>query len=240
MNVIAHVAAAACGGRLLGDYAIAVTGPAWHLRMFVPQGKVSGVVVEYSLFPTVDAVAGIALLAIFAGVDIGSLMACDTGRLGKLVDLSCMTTAAGHLAVQPFKGKPGVGVVKLQALLPALRLMAGIALRAEGSPVKIVLFMTVDTKIAGLAILLFRFVTRGALLGQVFAFQWKPGVGVVKSIHLHVDDVGIAANVISMAGVAGLGAGQRIQAMEALLVLSVCPYFVVTVETEICQAGLVE
>lgn len=240
VDVVTGVATAAGSRCLFRHYAVAVAGPARNLRMLVPQHEAGGVVVEYSLFPTVHAVAGIALLTILAGVDVRSLVTRDAGCFGKLVNLAGVATAAGDLAVQACEWKIRIPVIEFQPLLPALGLMAGVALLAERTPVEIILFVAVDALIAGLAIFLSGLMTRRTLLGFVLAFQLETGVSVIKRIDLHIDDVGVPTDVIRVTGVARLGAGQGIQAVEALPVLPVGPYFVVTVEAKGGQTGFVE
>ncbi len=99
MYVITGVAAAAGGRCLLLYNTVAVTGSARNLPMLVKQGKPGGVVVEYSLFPAIHAVAGIALLAILSGMNVRSLVACNASCLRKFIDLPGVTAAAGDFAV---------------------------------------------------------------------------------------------------------------------------------------------
>ncbi len=131
-------------------------------------------------------------------------------------------------------------MVKFEPLLPALGLVTRIALIPKCAPVEIILFMTVNAKVASFSIFFVRFVTRRALLGDMFAFQREARVGMVKRIDLHIDDVGIPANVVRMTGVARLGARQRIQAVETLPGLPVRLNFIVAIEAEARQTGLVE
>lgn len=121
VNVAICMATVAGHWRVLLDYTVGVAGAARQFRVMVPKRKIGSVVVENALVPAVHGVAGLTLLAVFAGVNVGGLVAADTSGFFKLITLSGMTAAAGHLAVLSLEIKAGGGVVELLALLPALR-----------------------------------------------------------------------------------------------------------------------
>lgn len=171
--------------------------------MMVAQRKIGGVVIENALFPSVYRVAGITLLAVFAGVDIGGFVAADTGGFLELIALAGVTTAARHLRVFSAKVEAGSGVVELLAFLPALRRMAGFTLGAQGTFVKVIFLVTARALRFRIAKFFALLVTIGAGQGGVSAFQGETRPFMAERIYGNAYYVRIAAKVIGMAGIAG-------------------------------------
>lgn len=121
VDVAVGVTAVAGGGDIFFDYTIGVAGAARQLRVMVAQRKIGGVVVENALVPALYRVAGVTLFAVFAGVDIGGLVAADTGGFLKLIALTGVAPAARHLSVFTAQIEAGGGVVEFLAFLPTLR-----------------------------------------------------------------------------------------------------------------------
>ena len=102
VDIVVGVTAVAIHRRGFLHHTIGVACAARQFFMLMGQGKVRGAMVKNAFVPAVDGVAGITLLAVFASVHIRRFMATDTGGFLKLITLSNVAPAAGHLPVQTF------------------------------------------------------------------------------------------------------------------------------------------
>jgi len=117
---------------------IRVAGGAADLLMSAPEGKRGLVVVEGDALPLLDNVAGLALGAIAAPVDVVLTVTARTGgaELG-LVEPIRVAGGAADLLMSAPEGKRGLVVVEGHAL-PGFRYMAGLALVTVSTTVDVV------------------------------------------------------------------------------------------------------
>lgn len=107
VDIVIRMTAVATGRGIVLHGSAGMAGAARNLGVLVGQGKAGSAVIEHGLFPTVHAMAGIALLTIFTGVHVSGLVTTDTGHVTEFIHLPRMTAAAGHLTVQALQRKPG-------------------------------------------------------------------------------------------------------------------------------------
>lgn len=153
--------------------------------------------------------AGVTLFAVFAGVDIGGLVAADAGGFLKLITLAGVATAACYLRVFTAQIEAGGGVVELLPFLPALRCMAGFALGAQGALVEVILLVTARALRFRIAEFFALLVTIGARQGGVAAFQGEARPFMAECVYGNAHYVCIAAEVIGVTGIAGFDTRQR-------------------------------
>lgn len=118
--------------------------------------------------------------------------------------------------------------------------MTAVALLPERPPMKIVIFMTVNTSTACIAEFFVRLVTGAALLFGVLTLQREAGLIVIKCIQLQIDDVRVPPPVISVASRTLTGARHGVQTMESARTLAICLNLFMAVQTQTGRSGLVE
>lgn len=240
MDVAVGMTAVAGGGDIFLDYAVGMTGATGQFRVMVAQWKIRSVVIENALFPAVYRMARITLLAVFSGMDIGSLVAAGTGGFLKLIALAGVTAAACYLRVFSSKIEAGNGMVELLAFLPALRRMAGFALGAQCALVEVILLVTARALRFRIAEFFALLVTIGARQGGVSTLQGEARPFMAECIYGNAHYVCIAAEVIGVTGIAGFDTRQRRLAVKAGFAVAVIADLIVTIEAQVGHGRLVE
>lgn len=98
-------------------------------------------------------------------------------------------------------------MIEFQALLPAVRLVAGLTFRAQCAFMEIIFFMAARALGFSIAEFCAGFVAALTRQRRMFALQRKAGELMTKSVDRNSDNVGIAAEVIGMAGITRFDAG---------------------------------
>ena len=158
-------------------------------------------VIETRRLPAGDAVAAAAVRPASAAVHVVGRVARRALCRGARVAIAAVTGRAGHLGVALAQREAGLAVIEA-ALRPGGRLVAAAAVRAELAGVRLVGPVAVDAARRRLAVLAARLVAGVASARRVRAGQREIGPGVIERRPAQLDDVGVAPEVLGVAGLA--------------------------------------
>lgn len=160
--------------------------------------------VEEVVGPVRGLVAVLAVIAIAAHVGVVFTVTAIALRRSVDIDLVDMAADAGEIGMRPGQCIAALDLMIVERITPLSFTMAIRTLCAEVAQVLIVFDMTVVT--LGAKDIVERFLWCVAVLTdrlEVTVAQWKVCQCVIESVLVEADDVGIAADVIGMAGCAG-------------------------------------
>ena len=144
-----------------------------------------------------------------AGVDVVRCVAGGTLGWGVLVPVAHVAGCAGRLHMLAGQREPGLGVIKPHTC-PAAGFVAAGAIAAQLAFVRFFFLVTIDACGRHLTMFAARHVASRARYRGVRSLQGKVGLRVREGSGLELDDVGLAALVVGVAGAAmsGLRPGQ--------------------------------
>ena len=240
VRVVFLMAAYASHRQLAGRPAACVAGIACKRGM--PPGQREAclaAVIEGDGRPAGDCVAAFAFGAVATLMLVVELMAGEAGARRALVLAGCVTTGAGGCGVFALQGEPGGGVVEL-CLLPTRLAVAAGARCAKAPLVAVIFAMAVDASGRRVSKFGARLVAGYAGDAGVSAVERIVGEAVVECFAVERRQIGFAALVLGMTLAALGGACARGTAVEAELCLNVVRDLLVTGQTELRLALLVE
>lgn len=183
---VVFLMAAEAGGFGVRKQLCRMTLLAAELAVRAGQGELGFAMIERQSLPIVCPVAGLALVAQLALVNIIAFVAADTGIRQRVADGTGMATLASRAGVFAEQGKARYGSVIEAAFLPVFSLMAAGAIVTQLALVGIVFAMATDAALRQLWLASGRVATF-AFCTQVFAGEREPGQAVIKFAVLPLD-----------------------------------------------------
>jgi len=230
--VITSMTAPAILGQLLLVEGARVTGRARGALVSADQRESRiPAVVEARLLPLRGFVATLALRAESTAVGVVESMTALAPVRHPMVASGRMTEGAGHFRMAPQQSKPRLVVVE-PGRPPALAHVTVGARIAHAPIVRIVGPMAVDALARRLSELLRSLVTTVALCMLVGAFERKVAVGMVEGLLLQPHDVGIAPQMVGVAGSTFRAASGIAASVKTDLLLHVRRDRIVTIQAE--------
>lgn len=197
------------------------------------------IMVKAALIPALGTVTVFALVAPCPGMGVVDQVAADTALGHGFILIIRVAAAAVNLLMFTLKGKVGFVVVE-GGVLPAFRAVAVVTVLAQITLVRVGLFMAVDTLLAGVAVFLVRLVAATTGHGAMFTFQHKVGLPVIKTAGIELDNIGVTALMVGVAGFTTDGVSIGEPPVIALLLTDISGDFLMAVQAQRALSGFAE